>query len=89
MPLVEFIGPTGERIERLTHHSTQSLREDGQTYTRAPVSRFAFTGRQRSSDQRAEVLRGYYRKELQEGARFRSRFSKAKIKAVWDRPQED
>jgi hypothetical protein len=88
MALIEFIGPAGERVERLTRHDTRTIKVRGRLYQRAPVQSFAVRTL-RDVDQKDQVLTGYYREECQKGSRFRSKFSKAQIKRAWEKPQKD
>lgn len=88
MPLVEFIGPTGERVERLTRHDTPAVEVRGRLYHRAPVQSFAVRTL-RDLDQKERIFAGYYREECQKGSQFRSKFTKAQIKRAWEKPQED
>lgn len=86
MPLVEFIGPTGERIERLVHGQVRELTVRGRRYHRAPVQAFSVHRGLGQPDQKDEVFRGYYREELLKGSRFRSKYTKAQIKRAWEKP---
>jgi len=43
-------------------------------------------GSSTGNNQSAEVLNGYYQKELQEGSRFKSSFTKDQIKKAWSTP---
>ena len=88
MPLVEFIGPAGERVERLTRHDTPAIEVRGRLYHRAPVQSFAVQTR-READQKERIFAGYYREECLKGSAFRSKFSKARIKRIWETPLED
>jgi len=88
MALIEFVGPSGERVERLTSHDTRTIEVRGRLYHRAPVQSFAVRTL-RDVDQQDRVLAGYYREECQKGSRFRSKFSKAQIKRIWETPLED
>lgn len=38
----------------------------------------------RKAESAAQTLRGYYKNECRDGSRFRSRFTKATIKKVYD-----
>ena len=88
MPLIEFIGPNGERVERLLNRSVPSIQERGRVYHRSPVHRFALSGVRRDQTQAEKVFAGYYREECR-GGRFRSKFTKAQIKRAWAKPLKD
>lgn len=64
---------------------------DGKKYRRVLPDRFAFSGVEWKPSgtpmtQKEEVLRGYYLKEQREGSKFRARYTKDKIKKVWEQP---
>ena len=86
MPLIEFIGPSGERIERLVDGHVREVTERGRRYHRAPVQSFSVHRGLGQVDQRDEVFRGYYREECLNGSRFRSKYSKGEIKKAWEKP---
>jgi hypothetical protein len=84
MPLFDFIAADGAIIERLTPHNQTSVVEGGKKYVRATVSRIRIGGVVKPSNQKQEVLAGYYNCECQQGSRFRSKYSKETIKQAWE-----
>ena len=84
MPLYTFIGKGGATVERLVPTGTKEVREDGELYVRGSLPEpFAFTGRNLPRTLSDKVKRGYHKLENEQGARFRSSYSKQKIKKAW------
>lgn len=80
MPIYDVICPDGTVKEAWLGSADAALPPG---CVKAPVQSFAVTGTRSLPDMSTQVKAGYYKMELQEGSRFRSRLTKNKIKKAW------
>lgn len=90
MPLYEYIDPekcTSVEIMRSVEDRNKPLVIDGHTYKRSTFipTRVIIFGSHPTKDQSFDkkILQGYYRKEQQEGSRFRSGYTKKQLAKVY------
>ena len=91
MPLYEYYHPaTGECVETFRSVAERDLVPQSGFVRRTVPSRLgvvAAAAHLAPPSMREGVLRGYHQQEQREGSRFRSGFTKAQIKAAWDRAE--
>ena len=89
MPIYEYYHPaTGECVEAVRRVAERDTPPRPGFVRRSVPSRLGFVAGQAhlaAPSMREGVLRGYHRQEQHDGSRFRSAFTKAQIKAAWDR----
>lgn len=83
MPLIEYISSSGEVIELLVQHPVPETVTINGTKYRRRLSRFNVNGQAKPPSAADDIIKFYYQKELQEGARFRSACTKDEIKKAW------
>jgi len=84
MPIYTFKSRDGETLEELVPSNTRQIEREGKLYLRNELPEaFAVTGQVRQKSFKDNMRSGYYKAECSEGARFRSDYSKSKIKKVW------
>ena len=90
MPLYEYINPEGKTIElhRPVEDRNNPVEVDGTVFKRAKMvpDTLVVLGAQPSKEDSfdATILQGYYRREQQQGSRFRSNYSKKTLARVFD-----
>lgn len=87
MPIYEYVGVTGERMLLRCPVAERNMLvydTNGRVMQRQEIpSRLAVIGMKPKRTQGDDVLKGYYRKECEQGSRFKSEFSKKQIKEIW------
>ena len=83
MPIIEFEGPDGERVEQFHHTRIDYVQIDGKPFKRVEVpSRIQLGGTASAGDAPEEqVRRGCYAMEC--AGKWQSKFTKGQIKRVW------
>ena len=84
MPIIEFVGPNGDRIEQFHHTRVGEVVINGTVYKKAevPSKAFGMHGFAREMTQEDEVKRDCRTQELS-GEPWRCSFTKNQIKKVW------
>ena len=84
MPMIEFVGPSGDVIEQFHHTPVGKVVINGTVYKKAPIPSHAFGmhGFAREMAQEDEVKRDCYKNE-QSGERWTCKYSKNQIRKVW------
>jgi len=83
MPMIEFEGPDGDRIEQFHHLPVGEVVVNGVVYKKAPIpSSIMFNLGAQEMTQEQMVKRDCYKRE-QSGVPWKCEFSKNKIRKVW------
>ena len=83
MPMIEFEGPDGDRIEQFHHRPVGEVVINGVKYLKAPIPSFIMVNKgAQPLTAEQEVKRDCYKQELS-GKPWGCSFSKQQIKKIW------